>query len=260
MATSVRPDEYAAPLLVSVGLHVVVIVLLLTNLTRCDNTLVLPAVPEHVRAVVIEKPSRQPALPERSVLEKVEIPDIVVPPPLEAPKEPPKLPSPAASEKGIAKPEQARPTAQEKPKTPAPPDFSELLAQEEKSTAQREQLRREQAERADKAEREASMRAAQNQKTVNDYTALIAAEVQRRWIKPPAIKPGLFAEFRIRLLPGGEMLDVRLTKSSGDPLFDKSAETAIRNAGRLPVPADPALFASAFRQFSFRFKPEDTRQ
>lgn len=256
MATSVRPDEYAAPLLVSVGLHVVVIVLLLTNLTRCDNTLVLPAVPEHVRAIVIEKPSRQPVLPERSVLEKVEIPDIVVPPPLE----PPKLPPTVASEKGIARPELARPPAQEKPKAPAPPDFSELLAQEEKNLGQREQLRREQAERAEKAEREASMRAAQNQKTVNDYTALIAAEVQRRWIKPPAIKPGLFAEFRIRLLPGGDLQDVDLTKSSGDPLFDKSAEMAIRNAGRLPVPADPALFASAFRQFSFRFKPEDTRK
>lgn len=258
MATTAHANDYAAPLLVSVGLHVVVIVLLLTNLTRCDNTLVLPAVPEHVRAVVIEKQSRKPMVPERSVLEKVAIPDILVPPPLEAPKEPLLKPPASSSEKGMAKPEAAR--TLEKPKTPPTPDFSELLAQEEKNLTQRELSRREQAEKAERAEREASARAAQNQKTVNDYTALIAAEVQRRWIKPPALKPGLFAEFRIRLLPGGELLDVKLTKSSGDPLFDKSAETAIRNAGRLPVPADPALFSSAFRQFSFRFKPEDTRQ
>lgn len=256
MATSVRPDEYAGPVLVSVGIHVLVILAMAMNLTRCDDQLVLPQVPEHVKAVVIERKSRQPVVPERSVLKKVEIPEIVMPPAPEKPLDAVK-PAPRAAEKGMARPEPVKPAAQAKPTLPPPPDFSDLLAQEEKHLAKREAVRRETDEQA---AREASARASQNQKTVNEYTALIAAEVQRRWIKPPAIKPGLFAEFRIRLLPGGELLDVKLTRSSGDASFDSSAETAIRLAGRLPVPADSQLFNAAFRQFNFRFRPEDVKK
>lgn len=258
MATSTRPDEYAAPVLVSVGLHVLVILAMATNLSRCDQTIVLPQVPDHVKAVVIERQSRKPVVPEVSALPTVEIPEIVVPPPKVKPVELPKVQPPAA-EKGIAKREVSKPATpvQEKPKPPPPPDFSELLEQEEKSLAQRDAKKREKTEQM---EREESARAVQTQKTVNEYTALIQAEIQRRWIRPPSIKAGLYSEFRIRLLPGGDLLDVKLTKSSGDTAFDRSAENAIRLAGRLPVPADPAIFNAAFRQFNFRFRPEDLKQ
>lgn len=256
MATTTRVDEYAGPVLVSAGLHVLVVLAMVMNLSQCDGQLVMPQVPEHVRAVVVERQSRVPAPPRP--LPVVEIPEIVVPPPpppKEKPVEPPK-PAPKVAEKGIAKPEPAKPlpAAQEKPKPLPAPDFSELLAQEEKTQAQRDAQRRQTAEQV---AREESARATQTQKAVNEYTALIAAEVQRRWIRPPSIKRGLYADFRIRLLPGGELLDVKLTKSSGDADLDRSAENAIRLAGRLPVPADPALFNAAFRQFNFRFRPED---
>lgn len=254
MAVSVRPDEYAGPVLASVALHVVVVLLMVGNLVRCDSELAVPEVPQHVRAVVIEKPA--PRRPVAPTLPTVEIPKIEMPEvkPAEIPKLPP-MPPPKVAEKGLAKPE-PKPTAKpaEKPKPALPaPDFTEALAQEEKSHAQREKQQREAAE---KAAQEASVRSAQLQKAVAEYTALIKAEVERRWVRPPSIRPGLYAEFRIRLLPGGDLQDVKLTRSSGDAAFDKSGENAIRLAGRLPVPADPALFNAAFRQFSFRFKPE----
>ena len=61
-------------------------------------------------------------------------------------------------------------------------------------------------------------------------------------------------------IPGGEVLEVQLVKSSGDPAFDRSAENAVRLAGRLPVPGDPAVFSNYFRQFKFLFRPEGLRQ
>jgi len=44
--------------------------------------------------------------------------------------------------------------------------------------------------------------------------------------------------------------------SSGDPIFDRSAENAVRKASPLPVPQDRNLFNQEFRVFTFVFKPE----
>jgi colicin import membrane protein len=60
----------------------------------------------------------------------------------------------------------------------------------------------------------------------------------------------------IRLAPGGEVLQVSITKTSGDPSLDSSARAAVLKASPLPVPNDPALFA-AFRQFALKVKPEN---
>jgi colicin import membrane protein len=43
-------------------------------------------------------------------------------------------------------------------------------------------------------------------------------------------------------LPGGDILDVRLRKSSGYPAFDSAVERAIHLSKPLPLPPDPALF------------------
>jgi colicin import membrane protein len=44
--------------------------------------------------------------------------------------------------------------------------------------------------------------------------------------------------------------------SSGDAVFDRSAENAVRKASPLPVPQDKVLFNKDFRVFAFVFKPE----
>jgi len=65
----------------------------------------------------------------------------------------------------------------------------------------------------------------------------------------------LSAHVRIRLLPGGEVLDVKLVKSSGDRAFDDSAVNAVKSAGRLPVPSGD-LFNRHFRDITINFHPQ----
>jgi colicin import membrane protein len=58
------------------------------------------------------------------------------------------------------------------------------------------------------------------------------------------------------MLPGGEVADVRIVQSSGNEIFDRQAEAAVKKASPLPVPADPRLFEKV-REINFIFAPED---
>jgi colicin import membrane protein len=48
---------------------------------------------------------------------------------------------------------------------------------------------------------------------------------------------------------------VKIVKSSGNAVFDRSAESAVYKAAPLPQPTDPKA-AAEFRDFQFIFKPE----
>lgn len=93
---------------------------------------------------------------------------------------------------------------------------------------------------------------------VDKYKAMIVNAISQRWILPEQVEPGLSSQFRIRLAPGGEVLDVNLTRSSGDPILDRSAQTAIYKASPLPVPNDPEMF-NLFRDISLTVRPENVR-
>lgn len=277
MAVSNRPDDYRGPVAFALALHVALMVMLSLNVSFCEHRLVLPAVPAHVKAVVLERRAAVPDVPVAAPLPEPVQPAPQPPepkppapkkpePPKPAPKKPepkkpepkkpaPKPPAPAKPAPKEAAPKEAAP----KPARPAvpPPDFSDLLAQEERALAARDASRRAADEQAS---RESAARAAQDQKLVEEYKAQIIAEIARRWNRPPSARNGMQVELRITLLPGGEVLDVQLVKSSGDAAFDRSAENAVRLAGRLPVPADPALFNAGFRQLKLKFKPEDLKQ
>jgi colicin import membrane protein len=60
----------------------------------------------------------------------------------------------------------------------------------------------------------------------------------------------------VRLGPGGVVLDVQTTKTSGDPSLDSSARAAVLKASPLPVPPNANDF-EAFRQFVLKVKPEN---
>jgi colicin import membrane protein len=58
------------------------------------------------------------------------------------------------------------------------------------------------------------------------------------------------------VLPGGEVLDIAITKPSGNPTYDAAIERGIRSASPLPVPpADSELFPQ-FRDLTLNFKHE----
>jgi len=90
---------------------------------------------------------------------------------------------------------------------------------------------------------------------INKYRALIRQQIERNWRRPTGSRSGLSCEVFVRLIPGGGVSHVEITKSSGDGIFDSSVEKAIRKAEPLPVPSDPDLF-DRFRDLRFEFKPE----
>ncbi len=69
---------------------------------------------------------------------------------------------------------------------------------------------------------------------------------------------GLECVLSVRLVPGGEVISVTLSKSSGSDIFDRRALVAVQKASPLPIPDDVAIFERLrLRQFTFRFKPEN---
>ncbi len=81
------------------------------------------------------------------------------------------------------------------------------------------------------------------QTIIDKYMNLIELKVYQHWIKPPAISKGLESELRVKLIPTGEVIDVQLSKSSGDAVYDKSVQAAVKSASPLPLPpAEEGLF------------------
>jgi colicin import membrane protein len=92
------------------------------------------------------------------------------------------------------------------------------------------------------------------EEAVARYSNLIQRQVERNWLLPYGSLPGLSCVLRITLTTEGKVLDVQLTRSSGDPSFDRSAIAAVRRASPLPVPPDPEVRA-VFQSFNFKFTP-----
>ena len=137
---------------------------------------------------------------------------------------------------------------------------------EERSERKREALRRTQQAAAEARQREAeqAMQAqiaeeqAQAAAThaLSQYIPYIQQKIQRNWIRPAGSPPGMSCLILVKLIPGGEVVDARVVRSSGDALFDRSVETAVLKASPLPLPDDPAMF-KYFREINFNFNPDN---
>lgn len=118
------------------------------------------------------------------------------------------------------------------------------------------------AEKKRQAQEAAARQNAENQARiageVDKYKALIVNAIGRHWILPENADGNLSSQFRIRLAPDGSVMEVSLTRSSGDPLLDRSAQTAIYKASPLPVPKDSETF-NLFRDISLTVRPEHVR-
>ena len=91
---------------------------------------------------------------------------------------------------------------------------------------------------------------------VNQHVAIIRQRVKRYWIRPTtSSESGLQCTLRVNLIPSGDVKQVVVVKSSGNAIFDRSAESAVYKAAPFPIPTDPKA-AAALRDFQFIFKPE----
>jgi colicin import membrane protein len=137
-------------------------------------------------------------------------------------------------------------------------------AAEKKQEAERQAaLKRKKAAEAEQAAKAARQQVEQARiKATQDQVAMVTAsnaimrKVQNRWIRPSTSKTGLQCTIQVKLLSSGEVMQAVVIKSSGDAIFDRSAENAVRKASPLPVPADRDLFNREFNSFTFVFKPQ----
>jgi colicin import membrane protein len=158
---------------------------------------------------------------------------------------------------------EARRKAEDEAKRKAEAEAKRKAEAEAKRKAELEAKRK--AEEAARARAEAEMRAQLEaeqarledqrvQSVLGEYIGYIADRVERSWLRPPGSPGGLKCTVNVKLIPGGDVVSARVVQSSGDPVFDDSAEKAVLKASPLPVPDDPSI-AKHFRDFNFVFRP-----
>ncbi len=120
-----------------------------------------------------------------------------------------------------------------------------------KAEAEREMRERLAAEQERlRAQRDSAM-----QRMIDEYGLYIKEKVQRSWIRPSGSSASLSCVVNVRLIPGGEVVDVKIVRSSGNAAFDRSVEAAVFKASPLPVPKDPEVMEK-FRSITFEFNPD----
>ena len=128
----------------------------------------------------------------------------------------------------------------------------EALKQQQAKEAEAIRRAREQDEALRKL---AQSQAAAHEKIIDEYKRRIEEKIRRFVIEPPNLPKTAQVEFDVVLLPGGEVLSVKLRKSSALALYDSAVERAILKAQPLPLPPDPAMF-KYFRELNLIFRPE----
>jgi colicin import membrane protein len=150
---------------------------------------------------------------------------------------------------------EAKKKAEAEAKKKAEAEAKQKAAAEAKRKAEEAQRREaEQALQSQLAAEQAGIEAARVQGKVEEYIGYIQERIQRSWLRPPGSPAGLSCVVQVGLIPGGEVARVQIVRSSGDPVFDRSVESAVYKASPLPLPQDAALFKH-FRDLRLIFKP-----
>ena len=93
---------------------------------------------------------------------------------------------------------------------------------------------------------------------ISYYSNLIRDQVIINWKQPGSAKKGMSAEILITLVPTGEIVQVKLTKTSGNQAFDSSALNAIQKVSKFDgLDMGRRLFDNNFRKFTLVFNPEN---
>ncbi|HUQ25377.1 MAG TPA: energy transducer TonB [Burkholderiales bacterium] len=208
----------------------------------------------------------QSYVPTTVEVELWEAPPPAPPPPEVKPEvkpEPPPPPPKVEPEKPVAKPDIAvkeKPKPKPKPKAKPEPkrdrDFEkrmrEQLAMEQKAVAEQDSQRKERELKALIAKQQQAAR----DKGLATWTDKIKSKIRSRIPVQVADAVGgnPDAIFNVSLLPNGEVLTVRMKKSSGNKAYDEAVERAILGASPLPKPDDAGLFQ---RQLELTFRPRD---
>lgn len=172
------------------------------------------------------------------------------PPPAPEPKPTPPPPKPeiAIKEKEKPKPPPPKPVPAPAPRVDP---FQEQLKREAEQLTQRKQV---ESAAQELAQVKASQAAAARNKAVADYLGRIRGKIRGNIVLPPDIKGNPEAIFELTQLPSGEVISVRLKKSSGNPALDAAVERAILKSSPLPKPEQSDVFN---RLLNIPYRPLD---
>lgn len=203
-----------------------------------------PAPPPKPEPPKAEPKPSAPEKPDIALKEEVKKPEPKKEPPKEEPKKEPPKP-----EKEPPKPEPKKP---EPKKEPLPLDDFTKLAEA--------RLRQQTTTPASPAKTLSSASApaaggapsGPSEQARATYIDQIRAKVRGNIVVPPGVQGNPEAVFIVDQLPTGEVVNVRLVQSSGNPALDAALERAIRRSSPLPLPEDKRLFE---RTLTLKLRP-----
>lgn len=194
------------------------------------------------------------AVPEPAPAAPVAVPPAPTPPPAPKPvpvPEPKPLPPPPKPDIAIKEKEKPKPPPKVEPAPPRVDPFQEQLKREAEQLNQRKQA---DSAAQELAQLKASQAASSRNKAMADYLGRIRGKIKGNIVVPPEVKGNPEAVFDVTQLPSGEIVTVRLKRSSGHAALDAAIERAILKSNPLPKPEPADLFS---RSLELRFKPLD---
>lgn len=199
-----------------------------------------PVVKETPKPVVKEQPKPEPVVIEQPKQEEIVLPEAE-----------PEIKEPEIKEPEIVEPEPVEETPVLESEEDLFNNLLEGLAAEEASI--NEQIEIIETNQAKQAQMEA---------VVTNHRAIITTQIEQQWSRPPELRlmslQGIEAVVLVELLPTGELLNVSITKSSGNDRYDQSVMRAVERVRRFSVPEDSEAFEQGgFRRLNITFKPED---
>jgi len=224
---------------ISLLLHLIVIGLIGFTWSSDPALQRTPKIPPHITAVVMEKEKKASKPPAKKPTPK----------PVAKPKPTPK-PEPKPEPKPAPKPKP-------EPAKPVPKPTFEELSRAEMLAEEELELEAMQSETEEvETPAEDAGPSDEDLAEIASYEQAIKAAINLRWIIPSSLQAhdGLHLDVRIRTLPGGEVIDASVTRSSGHAVLDDSAVNAIRKASPLPVPSGSNY--ERFRVFTMRMTPD----
>jgi colicin import membrane protein len=190
---------------------------------------------------VVEKAPPEPEQPKADIVVKQEV------------KPPPKKAEPKKVEPPKPEPKKVEPNKPE-------PDRRKI-EDEKRAAAQREAIRKAEEQRmlaqAGAPKTGPSSPISGSGRGDASYAAQLVALIRPRIVfaVPDGTSPQIYAQYQVDLLPTGEILAVKLLKSSGLPGYDAAVERAIRRTDPFPRRRD----GSVDRSVIIDFRPVDTQ-
>ena len=183
------------------------------------------------------------------------------PQPKPVPKQEPKLeqPKPVKADielKDKEKEKEKKRKEEERKKAEAEKKLKVLALKEQQVQLEAEQVALSKQRAAAETARQQAASQAASQRLMSDAIGRISSHIRRFVVMPPDIVGNPQAEFEVSLIPTGEVLNVKLSRSSGNPAYDNAVERAIRKASPLPLPTDTSL-VGRFRELKLKFRPNE---